>query len=179
MRNSTTSRREYGPLGIGAGSAASAAAASSRGPRRCLTHSYRMGTISLDYLKQGFASLVQRADPAILAPFILWLDLKVAEYKVNGFMLMGTCQHSLVQTIFLRMIGEVVLWQSCDKCEKKLHWCYIYGSRSVGQHPVPHYRPNLSQLGSAYGLPNHTSATRCLYETGANKLQLLTRHTFL
>ena len=48
-----------------------------------------MGTVDLDYLKQGFASLVQQAEHTTLPTFILWLDLKVAEFKVNGFMMLG------------------------------------------------------------------------------------------
>lgn len=48
-----------------------------------------MGSVDLDYLKQGFASLVQQAKHTTLPTFILWLDLKVAEYKVNGYMMLG------------------------------------------------------------------------------------------
>ncbi|XP_067686078.1 dentin sialophosphoprotein-like [Haliotis asinina] len=39
-------------------------------------------------LKQAFCDIVQRAQPWILSHFVMWLDLKVAEYKVYGYMVL-------------------------------------------------------------------------------------------
>ncbi len=48
-----------------------------------------MGSTELVRLKQSFASLVQKAAPLQMPSFIVWLDVKLAEYKVNGYMTLG------------------------------------------------------------------------------------------
>lgn len=44
-------------------------------------------------IQENFTSLIRRANSPALAKFIIWLDMKVAEYKVNGFMslALGKC----------------------------------------------------------------------------------------
>ncbi|KAL5009471.1 hypothetical protein ScPMuIL_011776 [Solemya velum] len=37
-------------------------------------------------IQENFTNLIRRANTPALAKFIVWLDMKVAEYKVNGFM---------------------------------------------------------------------------------------------
>ena len=52
----------------------------------------RMGPLDLPRLKDGFTSLLSQADPTLLPAFLLWVDLKVAEYKVHGYMFAGKCR---------------------------------------------------------------------------------------
>jgi len=40
-------------------------------------------------VKQLFSNMMRRVQPWILSHFIMWLDLKVAEYKVLGYMVLG------------------------------------------------------------------------------------------
>ncbi|XP_029638333.1 uncharacterized protein LOC115213480 isoform X2 [Octopus sinensis] len=39
-------------------------------------------------MKENFTSMVQKVQPWILSHFMMWLDLKVAEYKVHGCMIL-------------------------------------------------------------------------------------------
>ena len=48
-----------------------------------------MGSLDLQHLKDGFTALVNEADYNILPAFMLWLDLKLSEYKANGYMFTG------------------------------------------------------------------------------------------
>ena len=43
----------------------------------------------LGQLKKDFSQLVLKVPQWTLTQFVLWLDLKVAEYKVNGYMVLG------------------------------------------------------------------------------------------
>lgn len=49
------------------------------------------GNMALDYhTAQGdFSTIVQQLHPWVLSNFVMWLDLKVAEYKVLGKMALG------------------------------------------------------------------------------------------
>lgn len=40
-------------------------------------------------VKQLFSNMMKRVQPWILSHFIMWLDLKIAEYKVLGYMVLG------------------------------------------------------------------------------------------
>lgn len=48
-----------------------------------------MGQLDLCHLQDGFASLVKQADPEHLPSFFLWLDLKVAQFKISGNFIPG------------------------------------------------------------------------------------------
>ncbi|OWF49361.1 uncharacterized protein LOC110451913 [Mizuhopecten yessoensis] len=39
-------------------------------------------------IKEDFGSMIDRIQPWILSHFVMWLDLKIAEYKVNGYMML-------------------------------------------------------------------------------------------
>lgn len=39
--------------------------------------------------QDDFGSIVQRLQPMVLTNFVMWLDMKVAEFKVYGQMLLG------------------------------------------------------------------------------------------
>ena len=43
----------------------------------------------LGQLKKDFSQLVLKVPQWTLTQFVLWLDLKVAEFKVNGYMVLG------------------------------------------------------------------------------------------
>lgn len=47
-------------------------------------------------MKENFTSMVQKVQPWILSHFMMWLDLKVAEYKVHGCMILGESQLKLL-----------------------------------------------------------------------------------
>ena len=51
------------------------------------------GTLDFPALKEGFAKLVNQAEPNCLPAFILWLDLKVAQFKINGCMYAGKLRY--------------------------------------------------------------------------------------
>ncbi|KAL5010925.1 hypothetical protein ScPMuIL_013230 [Solemya velum] len=48
-------------------------------------------------VKLDFISMVQKAQPFALSHFIMWLDLKVAEYKVFGYMKLDQSAGSVPQ----------------------------------------------------------------------------------
>ncbi len=48
-----------------------------------------MGSVDLQQLKQSFVRLVQRVEPLHMPQFVVWLDVKLAEYKLNGYMKLG------------------------------------------------------------------------------------------
>lgn len=66
-----------------------------------------MGHLDLCHLQDGFASLVEQADPDYLSSFFLWLDLKIAQYKINGNFIPGLKAHRL----FLFLIGAFTLFK--------------------------------------------------------------------
>ncbi|KAL5009470.1 hypothetical protein ScPMuIL_011775 [Solemya velum] len=41
-------------------------------------------------VKHDFGQLVQQVEPWVLSHFVMWLDIKVAEYKINGLMLLDS-----------------------------------------------------------------------------------------
>lgn len=45
--------------------------------------------LDLHTVKEDFSVLMFQVQPWTLAQFVMWLDLKVAEYKVNGVMDLG------------------------------------------------------------------------------------------
>ena len=47
-------------------------------------------------IKKDFSQLVLQVPQWTLTQFMLWLDLKVAEYKVNGYMVLGAYIHVLL-----------------------------------------------------------------------------------
>ena len=49
----------------------------------------KMGSLDLERLKDAFTSLVSQAESSVLPAFLLWVDIKVAEYKTNGYMYSG------------------------------------------------------------------------------------------
>ncbi|KAJ8307159.1 hypothetical protein KUTeg_015243 [Tegillarca granosa] len=44
--------------------------------------------IDLWKVKENFSSLVVETEPWTLAQFVMWLDLKISEYKIKGFMVL-------------------------------------------------------------------------------------------
>lgn len=54
-------------------------------------------------VKQLFSNMMKRVQPWVLSHFIMWLDLKVAEYKVLGYMVLGefTCSAYNTHSLFL------------------------------------------------------------------------------
>lgn len=53
----------------------------------------------LGQLKKDFSQLVLKVPQWTLTQFVLWLDLKVAEYKVNGYMVLDDTQRTLPRWI--------------------------------------------------------------------------------
>lgn len=45
-------------------------------------------TLDLHTVKEDFSVMVQKVQPWTLSQFVMWLDLKVAEYKVHGYMIL-------------------------------------------------------------------------------------------
>lgn len=45
--------------------------------------------LDLGIVKKDFSSLVGNVHPWMLSHFVMWLDIKVAEYKVYGHMVLG------------------------------------------------------------------------------------------
>lgn len=47
--------------------------------------------VALPKIKEDFANIVESItlQPWTLLQFIVWLDLKLAEYKINGYMVLG------------------------------------------------------------------------------------------
>ena len=45
--------------------------------------------MDLCQIKKDFSQMVLQVPQWTLTQFVLWLDLKVAEYKVNGYMILG------------------------------------------------------------------------------------------
>lgn len=47
--------------------------------------------VELPKVKQNFANIVESLTPQpwTMLQFIIWLDLKLAEYKVSGYMVLG------------------------------------------------------------------------------------------
>ena len=48
-----------------------------------------MGTVNLHDVKQSFLKLLRSVEPSHMTQFVVWLDVKLSEYKVNGFMRLG------------------------------------------------------------------------------------------
>lgn len=46
--------------------------------------------------QDDFGSIVQRLQPMVLTNFVMWLDMKVAEFKVYGQMLLGECSRDFL-----------------------------------------------------------------------------------
>ena len=49
-----------------------------------------MTMMDLGSVKKDFSQLISQIQPWTLSHFVMWLDIKVAEYKVFGRMIMGT-----------------------------------------------------------------------------------------
>lgn len=56
-----------------------------------MNHSLEMKKLPLEDLQEKFAAIVQEArnNPCLLEQFMIWLDMKVAEYKAKGVILLG------------------------------------------------------------------------------------------
>ena len=48
-----------------------------------------MGSIDMGELKQSFVKLVRQVTAPQMPQFMIWLDVKLAEYKLNGYMRLG------------------------------------------------------------------------------------------
>lgn len=46
--------------------------------------------IDLFKIKEDFSFLVKEAEPWTLTQFVMWLDLKLSEFKTKGYMILGT-----------------------------------------------------------------------------------------
>ena len=49
-------------------------------------------TVSLEMLKEFVASIACKADATTLADFVVWLDVKICEYKLTGEICWGKYQ---------------------------------------------------------------------------------------
>ena len=45
--------------------------------------------IDLCKIKEDFSVLVKEAQPWTLTQFVMWLDLKLSEFKIKGYMVLG------------------------------------------------------------------------------------------
>ena len=45
-----------------------------------------MGTLSLEVLKKGFSNLLNDAQPMVIPDFLAWVDMKIAEYRLTGYL---------------------------------------------------------------------------------------------
>jgi len=45
--------------------------------------------IDLCKIKEDFSGLVKEAQPWTLTQFVMWLDLKLSEFKIKGYMVLG------------------------------------------------------------------------------------------
>ncbi|CAD5116653.1 DgyrCDS5521 [Dimorphilus gyrociliatus] len=43
-------------------------------------------SLSLDILKENFSHIIENASPDVIDRFVVWLDMKISEFKVNGKM---------------------------------------------------------------------------------------------
>lgn len=102
----------------------------------------RMGSMSLDSLKQQFVTLVNDASNLDgLRDFMLWVDVKVAEYKTSG-KVTNDCNES-EERWMKRSIPETVKEESDDECtdEANQYFCEPKNSDDqnddpVGRHPT-------------------------------------------
>ena len=49
----------------------------------------KMGSSDMGELKQSFVKLVRQVTAPQMPQFMIWLDVKLAEYKLNGYMKLG------------------------------------------------------------------------------------------
>ena len=49
-----------------------------------------MTIMDLPSVKKDFSELISQIQPWTLGQFVIWLDMRIAEYKVFGRMIMGT-----------------------------------------------------------------------------------------
>ena len=59
--------------------------------------------LDLGIVKKDFTSLMGNIHPWMLSHFVMWLDIKVAEYKVYGHMVLG-----LYGTLVMDRISSVM-----------------------------------------------------------------------
>lgn len=48
-----------------------------------------MPSLDLQRLKEGFVNLLRQVEPELMPAFLIWIDHKVAEYKIHGYMFEG------------------------------------------------------------------------------------------
>jgi len=53
--------------------------------------------IDLCRIKEDFSVLVKEAQPWTLTQFVMWLDLKLSEFKIKGYMVLGMNRYILRQ----------------------------------------------------------------------------------
>ena len=53
-----------------------------------------MGQLDASQLQDGFIALILQADPLHLSTFFIWLDLKVAQFKITGHFVPGKLYYS-------------------------------------------------------------------------------------
>ena len=51
-------------------------------------------TVSIEMLKEFIGSIACKADVGVLEHFIIWLDIKVCEYKLTGKISWGENEHN-------------------------------------------------------------------------------------
>ena len=52
--------------------------------------------IDLSKIKEDFSVLVKEAQPWTLTQFVMWLDLKLSEFKIKGYMVLGKKKYFLL-----------------------------------------------------------------------------------
>lgn len=46
-------------------------------------------SLSLEALKENFTNIIENASPDVIDRFVVWLDMKISEFKINGKMNLG------------------------------------------------------------------------------------------
>ena len=66
-----------------------------------------MTIMDLPSVKKDFSELISQIQPWTLGQFVIWLDMRIAEYKVFGRMIMGTVS-TLIYHNFFRTFSKFV-----------------------------------------------------------------------
>ena len=77
--------------------------------------------LELGAVKKDFSNLLAQVQPWTLSHFVMWLDIKVAEYKVFGRMIMG----KLILELQKLIVMPVVLFQIWQLKNGKILNTYI------------------------------------------------------
>ena len=79
-----------------------------------------MTMMDLGSVKKDFSALISQIQPWTLSHFVMWLDIKVAEYKVFGRMIMGKVS-TFIQSVVAVCFGMVY----CLRKNKFIFWFLI------------------------------------------------------